>query len=122
MENAALDFNGNESDPAQPDATTAADRDVPRGFALYQNSPNPFNPTTTIRYDVPVGGGVVTLRIYDVAGKLIREFHEGEQAAGRKHLIWDGRNKENRSVAAGVYFYKLSAEGFTQTRRMLLLK
>ncbi len=69
---------GNESDPASPEpATGVGEPVIPQAFALYQNVPNPFNPETTIRYDVPAGGGKVTLRVFDVSGRLVRTLVDG---------------------------------------------
>jgi hypothetical protein len=100
----------------------AGDGTVPAEFALHQNVPNPFNPTTVIRYDVPAGDAVVTLRVYDVAGRLVRTLVDERQTAGRKSATWDGRNNRGITVATGVYFYRMQAGNFVQTRKMLLLK
>jgi hypothetical protein len=119
----AVDDAGNESDPAAPGTATAVTEPViPTRFALYQNVPNPFNPTTTISYGVPVGGGVVTLRVYDVSGKLIRTLINGPQTVGQKTATWDGRDDGGRGVASGIYFYRLTAPGYTKTLKMLLLQ
>ena len=91
-------------------------------FALYQNVPNLFNPTTVIRYDVPVGGGRVTLKIYDVAGRLVRTLVDGVEASGEKRVTWYGRNNRGSRVATGVYFYRMTGPGFTKTRKMVLLQ
>jgi hypothetical protein len=89
---------------------------------LGQNYPNPFNPTTTIRYQVRETGPV-TLRIYNVAGQLVRTLVDGEVRAGVVHQArWEGRNDSGQPVSSGVYFYKLTAKGFTQTRKMVILK
>jgi hypothetical protein len=95
---------------------------VPAKFALHQNVPNPFNPTTVIRYDVPAGGSAVTLKVYDVAGRLVRTLVNERQTAGRKSATWDGRNNRGITVATGVYFYRMQAGSFVETRKMLLLK
>jgi hypothetical protein len=105
-----------------PAVGVTADPGVPSAYALHQNVPNPFNPTTTIAYDVPPGGGVVTLRVYDVAGRLVRTLVDTHQMAGRKFATWDGRNNSGLTVATGVYFYRMQAGNFVQTRKMLLLK
>jgi hypothetical protein len=89
---------------------------------LEQNVPNPFNPTTTIRYEVRESGPV-TLKIYNVAGQLVRTLVDGERAAGQVHeATWNGLNDGGRPVSSGVYFYKLVARDFTQTKKMVLLK
>jgi hypothetical protein len=95
---------------------------LPNVFALYQNVPNPFNPTTSIRFDVPAGGGIVSLRVYDVSGRLVRTLVGGPQTAGQKTVTWDGRNAAGNTVAAGAYLYRLTAPGFEQTRKMILIK
>ena len=96
---------------------------LPKRFALYQNVPNPFNPTTVIHYSVAAGGhDVVTLRIYDVSGRLVRTLVNGHQTPGEKRVVWDGTNGRGQGVATGVYFYRLTAPGFVKTRKMVLLK
>jgi predicted outer membrane repeat protein len=119
----ALDHAGNESDPASPDATTGTTGpSVPMAFALYQNVPNPFSPTTVILYDVPKGGGRVELRIYDVAGRLIRTLVDEVETPGSKRASWDGRDDHGYPVSTGVYFYRMTAPDFTKTRKMILLR
>jgi hypothetical protein len=117
----ARDLAGNESDPASPTTTGPADV-MPRSFALYQNTPNPFNPATVIPYDVPEGGGNVTLMIYDVSGKLIRTLVNGAQSPGERKATWNGLDENGQRVASGVYFYRLNAPGYKMTRKMVFLK
>ena len=95
---------------------------MPTAFGLSQNVPNPFNPTTAIQYDVPAGGGTVTLRIYYVGGRLVRTLVDGVETAGNKSVAWQGRDDRGQMVATGVYFYRMTAPGFEKTRKMLLLK
>ena len=119
----ATDFAGNESGAASAGAVTAVEQSAaPKTFALYPNVPNPFNPTTRIRYDVPVGGGDVSLVVYDVNGRTIRVLASGRQNAGEKSLSWDGRDRAGQPVASGVYFYRLTAPGYTMTHKMMLMK
>jgi len=119
----ATDFSGNESGPASAGTITGVDgAAVPRTFALYPNVPNPFNPTTLIRYDVPESGGDVSLRIYDVSGRVVKTLVEGRQNAGAKSLTWDGSGDAGVPVASGVYFYRLTAPGYTKTHKMVLMK
>ena len=98
------------------------DSSLPSRFALYQNVPNPFNPSTIIRYDVPAGGGVVTLRVYDVQGRLLRTLVNEPVTAGVKTTPWNGLDDRGQRVASGIYFYRLQTPDFIQTRKMLLLK
>ncbi|MCK4774875.1 MAG: choice-of-anchor B family protein, partial [Candidatus Krumholzibacteria bacterium] len=96
--------------------------DPPSSFVLQHNYPNPFNPTTTIDYDVPASGGHVTLLIYDVSGRLVRTMVNGTQTPGRKTVTWDGRSNRGQMVATGVYFYRMTAPGFAKTRKMVMMK
>lgn len=94
----------------------------PQPWRLMQNTPNPFNPTTAIRFEVPDGGARLALRVYDVEGRLVRTLVEGHRAAGPHTLLWDGSSDSGVASASGVYFYRLEAPGFTQTRKMVLLR
>jgi hypothetical protein len=119
----ALDEMGNESTASEPEALgTAGPVVVPARFRLHQNTPNPFNPTTVIRYDVPAAGGNVTLRIYDVAGRLIRTLVDGAQTSGQKSVTWQATDDLGSRVGSGVYFYHLRAPGFSETRKMVLVQ
>ena len=94
--------------------------------ALLQNFPNPFNPETWIPYTL-ADDTEVNVRIYDVEGKLVRHLDIGYQRSGQyisreKAIYWDGRDQLGESVSSGVYFYTLKADGFSDTRRMVILK
>ena len=91
-------------------------------FELYTNYPNPFNPTTTIEYAVPRKCHIVEIKIYDLLGREVRTLVAGVQNAGNHHVTWNGLDKTGSSVASGVYFYTMTAEGFTETRKLLLLR
>jgi FG-GAP-like repeat/FlgD Ig-like domain/FG-GAP repeat len=106
--------------PANP--TRADSPTAPAHAALYQNQPNPFNPTTTIRYDVPAPGAHVELAVYDVAGRLIRGLISLNESSGRKTVQWDGRSDDGAAAASGVYFYRITIGDFAETRKMVLLK
>lgn len=101
-------------------ATAVAD--LPDVSALHANVPNPFNPTTTINYDVRSGGADVSIAIFDVSGRLVRTLVHEHRAAGRYSAQWDGLDDAGRPVASGVYFYRMQAANFTETRKMILLK
>jgi hypothetical protein len=89
---------------------------------LRQNRPNPFNPTTTIDFQVKHTGHV-TLKIYNVAGQLVRTLVDEQVSAGKIHTAqWKGVNDAGQSVSSGVYFYKLVTNDFTMTKKMVLLK
>ncbi|MBN2071504.1 MAG: T9SS type A sorting domain-containing protein [Candidatus Krumholzibacteriota bacterium] len=88
---------------------------------LYGASPNPFNPSTTLRYEIALPGRV-TLIVYDISGRLVRSLVDREMGAGHYEAIWDGRSESGSKVASGIYFYKLSAPGFMETKKLVLLK
>lgn len=92
----------------------------PVEFSLEQNYPNPFNPSTVIGYTLPAPANV-RLDIYSISGQKIRTLVNGYEDAGRKTVQWDGRDRRGKGAAAGVYLYRLQAEKFTQTRKMLVL-
>jgi hypothetical protein len=94
---------------------------VPLSFALEQNFPNPFNPETTVRYQLPAACRV-ELEIYNILGRKIRSLVSREEEAGEKSVVWDGRDDFGRIVAGGVYMTRLRAGGFTATKKMILLR
>ena len=99
---------------------------LPTETTLLPNYPNPFNPETWIPYHLAESADV-TLRIYSVDGKLVRTLALGYQAAGTYHgksraAYWDGRNNVGERVASGIYFYTLTADEFSATRKMLIMK
>ena len=94
---------------------------LPETFTLHQNFPNPFNPITTLRYDLP-SDGLVTLSIYDMLGREITQLVNTTQEAGFKSVQWDATDSIGRPVSAGVYLYKIQAGEFAQTKKMVLLK
>jgi len=89
---------------------------------LEQNAPNPFNPTTTIRFAVGRPGAHVSLAIYDVTGRRVAGLLDGPMTAGEHFVRWDGKDDSGRPVASGVYFCRLSIEGWKSARKMVLLK
>ncbi|MFH2055060.1 MAG: FlgD immunoglobulin-like domain containing protein, partial [bacterium] len=94
---------------------------LPTAFSLEQNYPNPFNPATTIRYTLRRSGDV-QLDIFNVLGQQVRHLVVDNQPAGTHEIEWNGRDNGNRELPSGVYFYRLSAGEFTQSKKMLLLK
>jgi hypothetical protein len=94
---------------------------VPTKFGLVGNYPNPFNPTTTIVYDI-ADQSDVKLSIFNSLGQLVREFNEGVRSQGRYTLTWDGKNSDGKQIPSGVYIYQLTAGQFVQTKKMLLVK
>jgi hypothetical protein len=101
--------------------TGTAEPNMPKTFALHQNYPNPFNSQTIIKYDLPKASNV-EITIYNILGKRVNNLVNGEQPAGFHQATWDGTNGRGKMVASGVYFYRIEAEAFTQSKKMVLLK
>jgi hypothetical protein len=122
----SIDTHENESDPsneAMADVVTGVDDRVPevRVFTVLPNSPNPFGTTTEIRFGLPRAGDVV-LRVYDIAGRRVFEKRVGALPAGWRSIRFDGRDGDGRLLPSGVYPYRLSAAGETQTRKMVITR
>ncbi|MDP7128140.1 MAG: T9SS type A sorting domain-containing protein, partial [Candidatus Marinimicrobia bacterium] len=94
---------------------------IPNIFALYSAYPNPFNPVTTLRYDLPEQAQV-TLTIYDLMGREVTQLVNTTQDAGFKSVQWDATDSFGKQVSAGVYIYHVRAGEFVQTSKMVLLK
>ncbi len=95
---------------------------VPSGFALLANRPNPFNPSTAIRYELP-RPSAVSLRVYDTTGRVRRVLADGTvEAAGFRTVAWDGRDDDGRALPSGVYFCRLEAGDRVLTGKMVLMK
>ena len=94
---------------------------IPVTFTLHQNFPNPFNPITTLRYDLPEDNFVM-LTVYDMLGREVTQLVNTTQEAGFKAVHWDATDSMGRPVSAGVYLYQIKAGEFVQTKKMVLLK
>ncbi len=95
--------------------------DRPLSYELYANYPNPFNPNTTIKYDLKENAKV-TLKIFNSIGQEVGILVNTQQSSGNHSVIWDGKNNQGQRVTSGVYFYRLQAGDFVKTRKMVLLK
>lgn len=89
---------------------------IPTGYSLSQNYPNPFNPVTTIKFTMPISGNV-TLKVFDVTGRLVSEIVKGNLQAGLHETNFNASN-----LSSGAYFYKLETNGFTDIKKMMLVK
>ena len=94
---------------------------LPTEFALHENYPNPFNPTTTLRFDLPELSDM-TLIVYNMLGQKVKTFNMQSIPAGYHSVTWDATNDLGQQVGAGVYLYQLQAKDFVKTRKMVLLK
>ncbi|NIW45452.1 MAG: T9SS type A sorting domain-containing protein, partial [Gammaproteobacteria bacterium] len=121
----ATDFAGNESDPAELTVVVTGIGDdpnaIPTEFALDQNFPNPFNPTTTLQYALKENARV-KLQIYNVLGQLVKTLIDENQTAGYKEVVWDGTNNQGLKVPSGIYIYRIKANDFVESRKMILMK
>ncbi|NOZ74528.1 MAG: T9SS type A sorting domain-containing protein [FCB group bacterium] len=94
---------------------------VPKRFALHDNYPNPFNPITKIRYEIPKGSNVQLL-IYNILGRNIKTLVKADQNPGYYEIIWDGTDSSGKQVSSGVYFYVLQTEKYIAAKKLVLLK
>jgi hypothetical protein len=94
---------------------------LPITYNLYNAYPNPFNPVTTLRYDLPEDG-LVNITIYNMMGRVVKTMVNTQQNAGFKSIQWNATNNIGQSVSAGLYLYTIEAGKFRQTKKMVLLK
>jgi flagellar hook assembly protein FlgD len=84
--------------------------------------PNPFTSETTVAYTVPSAGAAVAVRVYDVRGRLVRTLAEGPRGGGAHSAVWDGRDSSGRIVSPGIYFCRAEIGGWTEVRKVVLLR
>jgi hypothetical protein len=94
---------------------------APRTYALYQNAPNPFLKSTAIQYQLPAKGRV-SLKVYDLTGRLVSTLVNGEEEAGFYTISWNRQDSKGRRLSNGVYFYRLVSGDFTTTKKMVVLR
>ena len=94
---------------------------IPAKFEVFQNFPNPFNPTTTISYSIPTGS-FVSLKIYDILGREVKTLVNTEQTPGVYNTVWNGDNNFGNKVASGIYIYRVVAGSKIQSKKMILMK
>jgi flagellar hook assembly protein FlgD len=94
---------------------------VPGTFSLLPNYPNPFNPSTTISFSLPARGKV-TLTVYDITGRKVRELISGQVNAGMHSVVWEGKDERGKGVSSGVYLSRLESDDKVITRKMLLMR
>ncbi len=105
-----------------PLATGIGENEIqPEGYNLFQNYPNPFNPSTMISYYIPKTG-LVKLQVFDVNGKQVRTLVNNSQSSGRYNVNFNGTDDNGINIPSGIYFYTLSSENFSETRKMLMIK
>ncbi len=94
---------------------------IPSTFSLSQNYPNPFNPVTKLDYNLPLRS-MVNISIYNVLGQEIKILVNGVKEYGYHSITWNGQDNLGKEMASGVYFARITSQGFTKTRKMLLVK
>jgi len=99
----------------------AAKEVIPESFGLKQNYPNPFNPETVIEYDLPKSANV-RVDIFNVLGQKVVTLVDSYGEAGSHQVTWNGTSESGSSVASGMYFYRIEADEFTETKKMMMLK
>jgi len=112
---------GGSGSPLDKRVAALGDASQPLGFALSQNYPNPFNPSTVIQYRLPQSGHA-TLTIYNLLGEQVITLVNELKEAGSYSVRWDGRDRQGRAVANGVYVYQLGVGDLVAKRKMLYLK
>jgi hypothetical protein len=110
------------SPPVDPQGGREPEEPLPASYALGHAHPNPFNPITTIQYDVPEPGGPVHIDIYDVTGGLVRALVNEPKPAGFHAVVWDATDSRGQRVGSGVYFVRMEAGAFSETRKLVVLK
>jgi hypothetical protein len=91
-------------------------------IVLQQNTPNPFNPATTINFSVPGEGQSVSLKVFDVTGRLVRVLVDQSILSGNQSIVWRGRDDDGRDVSTGIYFYRLQTRDSVLTRKLVLIR
>jgi len=94
---------------------------IPTRYSLSQNYPNPFNPLTRIEYGLPEQSHA-TIEVFNVLGQRVRTLVSAIQPAGRHRVVWDGKDDQGRDVGSGIYFYRLQAGEFSESKKMVILK
>ena len=101
--------------------TAVLEQALPLNTTLAQNFPNPFNPETTIQFDL-AAEMTVSLRVYDITGQVVRTLVSANRSAGTYTELWNGTNEQGVKVGSGVYFYELKAGAFSSKKKMTLLQ
>jgi hypothetical protein len=110
-----------EQDTSGCDQVSIIDETLPITYKLYNAYPNPFNPTTQIKYDLPEDA-MVSITIYDMMGRIVKTMVNTEQTVGYKSVQWNATNNAGQPVSAGLYLYTIQAGNFRQVKKMVLLK
>ena len=110
-----------EQDTSNCEQVSIIDETLPITYNLHNAYPNPFNPVTTLHYDLPQDA-MVNITIYDMMGRQVKALMSDSQTAGYKTIQWNATNDKNEPVSAGIYLYEINAGSFRKVRKMVLLK
>jgi len=119
----ASQFNANERDLSE--LTGSGEiivNGIPLKFVMLQNFPNPFNPSTSIKYQIPENDSRVSICVYNVKGQLVKTLIDEKQDAGFHNVIWNGTDSTGNNVSSGVYFYRMESDKFSEMKKLILLK
>lgn len=112
----------NPGDPtSHPDITSVAENEIPESFILYDNYPNPFNPTTTIKFEVPENS-IVKVEVFSIIGELVKTLVDEEVPEGIYTTKWNATDLTGNRVGSGIYIYSLSTKNERISKKMILLK
>ena len=103
------------------DVDISITNNTPQNYTLGNNYPNPFNPSTTIKFDLPRSSRV-KIEIINILGQSIKNLISEELSAGQHQINWGGRDNSGLDVSSGVYFYRINGENFSETKKMILMK
>jgi hypothetical protein len=103
------------------DISQQISNEIPSQYKLSQNYPNPFNPSTNINFSLPRLSNV-DIKIYNILGQVVRNLVNEEKPAGEYNITWDGKDNAGKSVASGIYLYKIKTDNFSSSKKMLLMK
>jgi hypothetical protein len=110
-----------DQDTSGCEQVSIIDETSPVSYYLYNAYPNPFNPTTQIKYDLPEDA-LVSITIYDIMGRSIKSLVNSNQSAGYRSIQWNATNNLGEPVSAGMYIYMIQAGEFRKVKKMVLLK
>lgn len=113
--------NGERIEVGALTSQSAGNNTVPETYSLAQNYPNPFNPSTMISFTLP-SAGQAKIEVFNILGHRVATVFDGMAAAGTTEVVWDGRGERGETVSSGVYFYRLTTDNYTDTKKMMLLK
>jgi hypothetical protein len=115
-----VDYSGNAKIHG-PVSATPLESAPPKEYRLHPNYPNPFNPITTISYDLPEDG-LIELSVYNMRGEKVATLLSSRQEAGSYTLNWDGRDQQSETISSGIYFLKIESGNYSKTNKMVFVR